>query len=222
MPRDCIGGPLAAAPQMGNDIFSPLRWVTGVSNSNNTVVVILLSTSQKKLEFTGLLSQSHQRLFAYVHSLVKDLNDADDIIQRTSLILWEKFESYDRRLSFFAWAAGVARLEVLNFIRKRGREKLCFSEDVATLLAQSTEAQASDLEAQSAALSDCLQKLTVDQRELINSCYLQDSSVEEVARSRQRSTHSVYNSLRRLRRLLLECVQRALFDDGELSPGSAP
>lgn len=181
-----------------------------------------MNTNQKKLEFTGLLSQSHQRLFAYVHSLVKDLHDADDIVQRTSLILWEKFELYDREQSFFSWAAGIARFEVLNFVRKRGRDKLYFGEDVAALLAESAEVQAPELEAQSAALSDCLQKLSVDQRELIQSCYLSATSVEDVARMRQRSTHSIYNSLRRLRRQLLDCVRRSMFVNGELNPGGAP
>ena len=62
-----------------------------------------------KVEFAEYLGQDQARLYGYIHSLVRDVHDADDLFQQTTLILWKKFGEFDRRLSFFAWACGVAR-----------------------------------------------------------------------------------------------------------------
>ena len=179
----------------------------------------MMPGKQKEIEFTGYLSQVHARLFDYVHSLVRNMSDADEIVQKTSLILWEKFDSYDRKRSFFAWASGVARFEVLNFVRSRGRDKLFFGDEVAKLIAEETELKSELLEQRESALSVCIQKLVENDQELVRKCYLEDSLIEDVAASLSRSTHSVYNSLRRIRKLLFECVNRAVQKeyDGQVS-----
>ena len=167
------------------------------------------TNNNRKLEFTGYLSHSHQQLFAYVHSLVRNLNDADDILQKVAIVLWEKFDEYDRQRSFYSWACGVARFEVLNFVRKRGRDKLCFNEEVAELLAVTSEEQSDLNDARQDALPNCLEKLPDKQRSLIETIYLAEKPIAIVADNLGRSTHSVYNSLRKIRKALFDCVKRA-------------
>src|SRR5262245_65027314 len=93
----------------------------------------------RKAEFAEDLRPDQTRLYGYIHSLVRDLNDADDLFQQTTLILWKKFGEFDREGNFFAWACGIARLEVANFLRSRGRQRLYFNDDLSLLL---IEAQA--------------------------------------------------------------------------------
>ena len=62
--------------------------------------------SERKAEFADYLRQHQSQLFGYIHSLVRDLNDADDLFQQTTVILWNKFAEFDRRRSFVAWACG--------------------------------------------------------------------------------------------------------------------
>src|SRR5229473_736199 len=90
--------------------------------------------SDRRVEFAELLRRDQSRLFGYIHSLVRDLNDADDLFQQTTLILWKKFGEFDRQRNFFSWACGVARLEIANFLRGRGRQRLYFSDDLSLLL----------------------------------------------------------------------------------------
>ena len=71
----------------------------------------------RKLEFAEHLRQHHAPLFGYIHSLLRNLSDADDLFQQTALILWKKFDEYDRARSFLSWACGVARFEIANFLR---------------------------------------------------------------------------------------------------------
>ena len=162
-------------------------------------------------EFAEYLRQAQTRLYGYIHSLVRDLNDADDLFQQTAVILWKKFGEYDRRRSFFTWACGIARLEVASFLRGRSRQRLYFSDDLNLMLIEAqAEASDEDLEDRRDALAKCMEKLRQRDRELLTECYGELSGVQEAAGRHSRSPQSVYNSLRRIRRALFECIGRTL------------
>jgi RNA polymerase sigma-70 factor (ECF subfamily) len=164
-----------------------------------------------KAEFAEYLRQSQTRLYGYIHSLVRDVNDADDLLQQTTLILWKKFDEFDRGRSFFSWACGIARLEVANFLRGRGRQRLYFSDDLNLLLIEAqAEMTSAELDDRRDALARCVEMLRQRDRELLVECYTQPSGIHAAADRRRRSVHSVYNSLRRIRRALFECIARTL------------
>lgn len=167
-------------------------------------------------EFNALLQQAQSQLFGYIHSLLRDFNDADDLFQQTAMVLWRKFDEYDRSRSFLAWACGVARLEAANFLRSRGRNRLYFSDDLNLLLIESQDRVSSiDAEARRAALGRCMDRLSQWDRGLLMDCYGErDARVIEIAREQGRSSQSVHNSLRRIRRSLFACVQRTMNQAG--------
>jgi RNA polymerase sigma-70 factor (ECF subfamily) len=168
-----------------------------------------------RLDFAALLRKHQTQLFGYIYSLVRDLDDADDLFQQTSLVLWDKFDQFDCSKSFINWACGVARYEVLNFLRTRSRKRLYFSDELNMALAEAHESLEQELlEERRVALTDCMKKLRQKDRELLEACYERSASLPEVARSWGRSTHSIHNSLRRIRRALFECVQRGLAQGG--------
>ena len=116
-----------------------------------------------------------------------------------------------RRRSFMNWACGVARYEVLNFLRARGRNRLYFSDELSLALIEAQEAlEQEHLEERRDALAGCMKKLRQQDRELLEACYGRPAGIRDVARQSGRSTHSIHNSLRRIRRALFECVQRRL------------
>src|SRR5260370_2749478 len=92
------------------------------------------NSQSRQAEFASCLREIQTRLYGYIHSLARDLNDADDLFQQTALILWKKFDEFDRKRSFFSWACGIARLEVINFLRSRTRRRLYFTHDLNLLL----------------------------------------------------------------------------------------
>ena len=59
---------------------------------------------------------SQSRIYAYILMLVHNHNDAEDLLQETASILWEKFDEYIPEKSFAAWAVGIARNKIYNFI----------------------------------------------------------------------------------------------------------
>jgi RNA polymerase sigma-70 factor (ECF subfamily) len=171
--------------------------------------------SDLRVEFAARLRQHQTQLFAYIYSLVRDLDDADDLFQQTSLVLWDKFGRFDPSKSFIAWACGVARFEVSNFLRSRNRQRLYFSDNLAMILIDAHE-EFSDgpLEGRRTALTECMKKLRAGDQELLDACYGRSARIPEVAHARGRSSQSVHNSLRRIRRSLFECVNRALAKEG--------
>ena len=165
----------------------------------------------RKAGFTAYLAGVQARLYGYIHSLIPDINDADDLYQQTALVLWNKFGEFDRSRDFFAWACGVARGEVANFARRRVRQRLYLCADVNLLLVEAHE-ELTDREQDDrrTALSHCVGRLPPADRELLTECYREPDGVHAAADRRSRSPHSVYNSLRRIRKALHDCVNRAL------------
>jgi RNA polymerase sigma-70 factor (ECF subfamily) len=87
--------------------------------------------------------------------------DADDVMQEISVVLWEKFDSFRDGADFKAWAFGVARFEVLAWLRDRGRDRLVLDEEVITKIAEETTADEPRLERQREALEHCMKKCPV-------------------------------------------------------------
>jgi RNA polymerase sigma-70 factor (ECF subfamily) len=166
---------------------------------------------QRKAEFARLLSENQSRLYGYIHSLVPDLNHADDLFQQTALVLWDKFDAYDRERSFFSWACGVARFEAANYSRRLARQRKFFGHDLNLLLiAAHEELSESESSDRREALTRCVGKLRDDDRVLLTECYTDPAGIPGVAARRNRSPHSVYNSLRRIRVQLFQCITRTL------------
>jgi RNA polymerase sigma-70 factor (ECF subfamily) len=166
-------------------------------------------------EFTALLRRHQTQLFGYIYSLVRDLDDAEDLFQQTSLVLWDKFEQFDQAKRFINWACGVARFEILNFLRSRSRNRLYFTDEVNLVIIEAQAAFEDErLEERRDALAVCIKKLRQRDQELLETCYGRSVRVQEVARVRGRSTQSIHNSLRRIRRALFRCVRRSVAQGG--------
>ncbi len=61
-----------------------------------------------------------------------------------------------------------------------------------------------------AALRRCKAKLTAADEELLDLCYVEDLGSLQIADRLHRSQQSVCNSLKRIRRWMLECMHREL------------
>jgi RNA polymerase sigma-70 factor, ECF subfamily len=185
------------------------------SRSRAETAVPMDSIGDEKIEFAQLLRHHQTQLFGYIYSLVRDLDDADDLFQQTSLVLWDKFEHFDRSKSFINWACGVARYEVLNFLRSRSRSRLYFSDRLNLALVEAQESlEHQQLDERRDALAGCMKKLCESDLELLETCYDGSVCLKDVAERWGRSTQSIHNSLRRIRRVLFECVRRTIAQGG--------
>jgi RNA polymerase sigma-70 factor, ECF subfamily len=161
-------------------------------------------------QFTALVSRHHTALMGYVLSLVPNWNDAEDILQQTSVVLWRKFGDFRLGSDFLSWACQIARFHVLNHLRKQGRDRHVFSLELVETLASEGVQDAERLEAERGALRACLEKLDARSRDLLAACYAAGATIKQVAQLSGRTPNAVYKGLNRIREALLRCVRRTL------------
>ncbi len=158
--------------------------------------------------FVRLFSREARRVYAFVLTLVLNHDDADEVFQNTSVVLWNKFASYTSGTNFFSWACRVAYLEVLNYRRSRRRLQ-GLSDEALEALAEEAQSLAEQHDVLSAALVECLEKLRPSDREMVDLRYYHRRTPKEIAQVHSRSVYSVYRSLSRIHNALHECIQRS-------------
>ncbi len=164
--------------------------------------------------FVTQLTEHRHRIYAFIAKLLMNSADAEDIFQRTSLVLWRKMAQFDPAGSFFHWACGIAYNEVRNFLTVQRRSKLYFDADLVDLLA--TEAQQEDQLSQDrlAAMRKCIATLAPQQQQILKQCYTPPASITTIAASLGRSRDALYKQLARLRQALGQCIRRRLKQEG--------
>lgn len=165
-------------------------------------------------DFAALYSRYHLDLLRYVLTLLPDRHQAEDVVQEVARLLWQKREQYDPAKSFAAWARGFAYLEVLKVLRRQSVRGKYFSEQLVEQLAEERMANEDQLSLQREALSECLRKLDADSRDLLESRYTGEMTLQQVAEKQGKSANAVYLAMHRIRQKLLECVNRRLRLEG--------
>lgn len=159
-------------------------------------------------DFAQQFIANQGRLYAYIATLLPHRDDAEDVLQKTSLILWQKWEHYDESRPFLPWARGIALNELRNLLRRSERRNVHLSEPVINMLAEDYDDDLSQDRLD--ALSYCLEKLAAKQRHLLEQCYLGSGGVQAVASSINVTTAALYMWLHRIRKFLVECINRRL------------
>lgn len=161
--------------------------------------------------FMKLFAVHRRRLFQYILALLPNVQDAEEVLQETNIILWRKFHQYQAGTNFLAWAMRVAQLEVLKYRRQQhSRGAMPLDESVMDRLAADAEDNAEELDAVREALQQCLRKLSPPDRKLVDWRYGAGARGKDVAAELGRPANSVYKSLGRIRQMLLECITRTL------------
>jgi RNA polymerase sigma-70 factor (ECF subfamily) len=171
-----------------------------------------LGSPDKTPRFVRLFAQHERGLYAFILSLLPNWADADDVLQETSVRLWEEFDKFVEGSDFGAWARTVARFQVLTYRKRVGRQRQHFSdafvERVAELVATEQPTAGGDAQAHSEALAKCLGRLPQKQRELLFSYYAPGAVVREVAARWGRTAESLKVTVFRIRRALYDCIKR--------------
>jgi RNA polymerase sigma-70 factor (ECF subfamily) len=169
-----------------------------------------VTPTDPNLDFAALFVRSQRRIYGFILTLVPNCNDADEIFQETSLILWKKAEEYDARRDFVPWACGIAQNVVRNFRTKQARESCVFGDDLVAQIAEVRESRGDWLDEKLSALSACMERLSDAQRAMLRDFYGERTSASEMAAQLQIAENALYQRLHRIRRRLLDCVTGAL------------
>jgi RNA polymerase sigma-70 factor (ECF subfamily) len=158
----------------------------------------------------SLLATCRRPVFVYVMSLLHNASDAEEVLQETEIVLWQKFDQYQPGTDFIRWACAIARFEALKARARRSREAKLLSDTFVENLASEAERTIDLLEARREALQRCLGKLDDAARDLVLRRYADGGRTRTVAAVLGRSVQGTRKALHRIRNVLAECVRRSL------------
>ncbi len=166
-------------------------------------------------QLTRLWLEVEPSVQAYVFSVVTGFQDAEDVLQQVALTVARRFEEYDSNRPFVAWALWLAKSRIADFHRKRGRERLVFSESLMDQLAAALVQRQPERSARQVAMEQCVEKLPEKSRQLLELRYEEDASMDRVAEVFASTEGAVRVMLFRIRNLLAECIQAEITKEAQ-------
>jgi RNA polymerase sigma-70 factor (ECF subfamily) len=175
------------------------------------------SESEKKTpqrDLASLLLRHGGALRRYIMIFLPRADDIEEVLQRTAISIWERFDQYDPERSFLAWASHLAYYEVLSYRKEFARCRLIFEEELLEDLVRAQEAEEVVLDGQIVALRECMRGLDRESLDLLNRRYCLSETVGQMSLEIGRTAKSIYRRLDRLRERLYLCVERRLLAEG--------
>lgn len=169
------------------------------------------NSDEKRASFVNLLTANHNRIYAFIITMVPHDSDADDIMQETATLMWKNFDRFEPGTSFVAWAVTIAKFQVLKYRKKKqNRSRLLLSEEAYDLLISETHKIQEEKDDRLGAMRECLKKLTEKERRFLKMRYSEGVTAKIVAQRVGLSMDAVYRQGARLLNLLLVCTRRKL------------
>ena len=137
----------------------------------------------------ALYDRHARALYSFVHHILRDTAEAEDILQEVFLRVWEKAATYDPVLgSPMAWLVRIARNRAIDKVRSRRSRPVTQSADEtlderlfdAVAPAPDPERATSESE-QQRALAGALSRLAPEQRVLIEQAFFMGYTQSELA-----------------------------------------
>lgn len=156
------------------------------------------------------MARHQSRLWAFVFSVVAEPHAAADVFQETNRVLWEKAGQFDEGREFLPWAFAIARNQARAARQARQRERLAFDSDVVERIADRAAERAESIDERQVALAECLRRLPVDQRELLERRYGAGEPLRRIADALGRTVGALGVAVFRIRRVLARCIDGVL------------
>jgi RNA polymerase sigma-70 factor (ECF subfamily) len=167
-----------------------------------------MSDDLRTKDFLARYTSCQRQLYVYVRCHVPNAQDADDVLQNISGVLWEKFGQFRPDENFASWACGVARLEVLKFRQQNKRAKtVSLKEDLADRVLDDILQASTDANILYEAMRDCLEKVSAWGRWILKLRYESGKSVVDIAKEVGCTEAAVYKTLQRIHDALYDCVE---------------
>lgn len=163
----------------------------------------------------ALWTQAQPAVSAFVHAMLGDRSERDDVLQEVAIAVLEAFPKYDRTRPFTPWAIGIARNLVLASARGARRRPVALDPAAADALASAVADVAEGERARIVHLAECMRRLDGRAREICELRYRGDMKPARIAEVLRLQPNTVSKALQRMREQLRACIeQRAALEEG--------
>tara|TARA_R110002095_G_scaffold85086_4_gene73999 strand:- start:1616 stop:2140 length:525 start_codon:yes stop_codon:yes gene_type:complete len=164
-------------------------------------------------EFLRDLTQYQDRLFAYILTMIGNIDDARDVLQDVNQCILKKVDKYNEGTSFLHWARKIAYFEIQAYWRDKGRSRFHFDVELLEHISEEAVEVIDRYDERLSALRLCIEKLPSDKQKLLAQRYQKSLSIDDVAKTWKRSSKAIVMLLSRVRLQLFDCIQKRLAEN---------
>jgi RNA polymerase sigma-70 factor (ECF subfamily) len=130
---------------------------------------------------------------------------ADDVVQKASVIMWEKYDTYNQGTSFFNWANKIMSNVMSNLFRSINRNVVLQDHDKFELVAEKTTHESNSTpQAVDDKLEQAMIQLNHAEIELLNAVYIQGKGIKEWAIENGKAPQTVFNKINSIKKKINE------------------
>lgn len=176
----------------------------GYDEAYNEEELIDLAKGGDREAFSSLIKPSYKMLYSVCYSILGNAEDAKDAAQEAALSAYKNIETFKDRSKFSTWLYKIALNKAKDLLKqKMNREHLPLEEAGASAKTEEGyEAKLVELDLRAA-----LQKLSVQQRELLVLRDVRGLSYEEIASVLEMNLGTVKSGINRARASLLDVLR---------------
>ncbi|MBN1763888.1 MAG: sigma-70 family RNA polymerase sigma factor [Sedimentisphaerales bacterium] len=158
--------------------------------------------------FLNHLMHKQMRIYAFILSMVRNYQDADDILQDTVNTMWQKYAESQPIHDFVAWGIQIAYYKIMDFRKKqKGNIHIQYTDQLFEKMLPVTRETDRYSDKRLDKLKKCLKKLGPRQSKFVELRYYQDLKPRQIASLLGLSILNVYKIMSRIHSQLLDCVK---------------
>ena len=174
-----------------------------------------MPAKDKKENFIKQLTESQNRLYGYIYTLIGDHSRAKDVLQEANLVLWRKYDELEEIENFQAWSFTVCKFQVMAYLRDKKRDRLLLDPDLAEMMSEPAEVENTLMSLAQPQLRKCISELPEQNRSMIEMKYFNRMMMQDIADSLKRSLTAVKVSIHRTRKVLQDCIRSKMLEEAE-------
>jgi RNA polymerase sigma factor (sigma-70 family) len=163
--------------------------------------------------FGRLINQTRNLVSSIALSIVKDLDNSEDVAQQVYIGAWQNISELKSNRSFLPWLRQMTRYKALNFLRGNKTRQKVNGEQADLILSQFCDPKL-DIDSNmhreqiNVILQDFISQLPFESREIVLLYYREEQSSQQVAHLLEQSEANIRKKLSRVRQLLQQQILR--------------
>ena len=144
----------------------------------------IMKSETRAVAFTKAVQMYQEKLYWLIRRIVRQHNDADDVLQETFLKAWQNLGSFRGEAKLYTWLYRIALFEAINYNKKKKRitdNEYAVSEDTSYLLESVVADPYFDGDKGELILQQALDTLPPKQRQVFEMRYFDEIPYREMA-----------------------------------------
>lgn len=164
--------------------------------------------STRRRQFEALVDEHYEPLWSYVSVLTRGASETEDITHQAFLLAFDRLSSELTIDDPGRWLRGVVRNLVRAWWREQRKMPLDLADQLCRLAEAADDSAPAELTAErEAALTECLERLTADERRVVEARYQDGLRITQIAERERLNVATARVKLFRIRERLKTCVE---------------